>query len=169
MKTYTHPDIKNQQEKKSEGRGSRRKTLNSISADKTHRRRSSGLSAGWPPTAGRTQAPPEPRPPTPGAAPSTPHSPSNGEKERKEAPSHVRLVWPARLLCPWASPGKGTGVGCHSLLQGNFPTQELNPGLPHRRVNPNLETSFPRRLRQSVTAAADRSHPQKTESPQKAA
>ena len=36
---------------------------------------------------------------------------------------------PARLLCPGASPGKNTGVGCHSLLQGIFPTQGLNPGL----------------------------------------
>ena len=25
---------------------------------------------------------------------------------------------PARLLCPWSSPGKNTGVGCHFLLQG---------------------------------------------------
>ena len=33
---------------------------------------------------------------------------------------------PARLLCPWASPGKNTGVGCHALLQGIFKTQELN-------------------------------------------
>ena len=24
--------------------------------------------------------------------------------------------WPARLLCPWGSPGKNTGVGCHFLL-----------------------------------------------------
>ena len=38
---------------------------------------------------------------------------------------------PAMLLCPWNSPGKNTGVGCHSLLQGIFPTQESNPGLPH--------------------------------------
>ena len=36
-----------------------------------------------------------------------------------------------RLLCPWNSPGKNTGVGGHSLLQGIFPTQGLNPGLPH--------------------------------------
>ena len=28
---------------------------------------------------------------------------------------------PARLLHPWNSPGKSTGVGCHSLLQGIFP------------------------------------------------
>ena len=33
---------------------------------------------------------------------------------------------PARLLCPWDSPGKNTGVGCHFLLLGIFPTQELN-------------------------------------------
>ena len=37
---------------------------------------------------------------------------------------------PARLLCPWDSPGKHTGVGCHSLLQGIFPTQGSKPGLP---------------------------------------
>ena len=40
---------------------------------------------------------------------------------------------PARLLSPWNSPGKNTGVGCHSLLQGIFPTQGLNPGLLHSR------------------------------------
>ena len=28
-----------------------------------------------------------------------------------------------RLLCPWDSPGKNIGVGCHFLLQGIFPTQ----------------------------------------------
>ena len=28
--------------------------------------------------------------------------------------------------CPWNSPGKNTEVGCHSLLQGIFPTQGLN-------------------------------------------
>ena len=31
------------------------------------------------------------------------------------------------------SPGKNTGVGCHALIQGIFPTQGLNPGLPHCR------------------------------------
>ena len=41
--------------------------------------------------------------------------------------------WPARLLHPWDSPGKNTGVCCHSLLQGIFPTQGSNPGLPHCR------------------------------------
>ena len=38
---------------------------------------------------------------------------------------------PARLLCPGDSPGKETGVGCHALLQGIFPTQGSNPGLLH--------------------------------------
>ena len=28
------------------------------------------------------------------------------------------------------SPGKNTGVGCHALLQGIFPTQGSNLGLP---------------------------------------
>ena len=38
-----------------------------------------------------------------------------------------------RLLCPWDFPGKDTGVSCHFLLQGIFPTQGLNPGLLHCR------------------------------------
>ena len=38
------------------------------------------------------------------------------------------LMWlhglqPARLPCPWGSPGKNTGVGCHFFLQGIFPTK----------------------------------------------
>ena len=32
------------------------------------------------------------------------------------------------------SPGKSTKVGCHALLQGIFPTQGSNPGLPHLLV-----------------------------------
>ena len=31
-----------------------------------------------------------------------------------------------RTLCPWDSPGKNTGAGCHFLLQGIFQTQGLN-------------------------------------------
>ena len=31
-----------------------------------------------------------------------------------------------RLFCPWDSPGKNTGVGCHALLWGIFLTQGLN-------------------------------------------
>ena len=40
---------------------------------------------------------------------------------------------PTRFLCPWNSPGKNTAVGSHSLLQGIFPTQGSNPGLPQCR------------------------------------
>ena len=36
-------------------------------------------------------------------------------------------------FCPWDFTGKNTGVGCHFLLQGIFPTQGLNPSLPHCR------------------------------------
>ena len=32
----------------------------------------------------------------------------------------------ARILCPWDSSGKNTGVGCRFLLQGIFPTQGSN-------------------------------------------
>ena len=35
------------------------------------------------------------------------------------------------FLCPWK--GKNTGVGCHSFLQGIFPTQGSNLGLLHCR------------------------------------
>ena len=31
------------------------------------------------------------------------------------------------------APGKNTGVGCHALLQGIFPTQEFNASLLHCR------------------------------------
>ena len=33
---------------------------------------------------------------------------------------------PTRLLRPWDFPGKSTGVGCHALLQGVYPTQGSN-------------------------------------------
>ena len=38
-------------------------------------------------------------------------------------------------LCPRDSPGKKTGVGCHSLLQGIFLTQGSNPGLLHWQMD----------------------------------
>ena len=45
----------------------------------------------------------------------------------------IKAPYPTRLLSPWNSPGKNTGVGCHLLLQGNFPTQGSNPGLLYYR------------------------------------
>ena len=40
---------------------------------------------------------------------------------------------PHRLYSPWNSLGQNTEVCSLSLLQGFFPTQESNPGLPHCR------------------------------------
>ena len=42
-------------------------------------------------------------------------------------------LWSHGLYSPWNSPGQNTRVGSLSLLQGFFPTQELNPGLLHCR------------------------------------
>ena len=55
--------------------------------------------------------------------------------------SHVQLfgLQPTRLLCPWDSPGKNTGVGCHFLLQGIFP----DPGIePVSLMSPALAIGF---------------------------
>ena len=38
-------------------------------------------------------------------------------------------LWPTRFLCPWDFLGRNTGVGCHFLLEGIFPTQGLSPCL----------------------------------------
>ena len=40
-----------------------------------------------------------------------------------------------RLPCPWDSPGKNTGVGCHFLLRVNFPTQGPKPCLLNWQVD----------------------------------
>ena len=52
-----------------------------------------------------------------------------------------RGMQPTKLLNPWDSLGKNTGVDCHFLLQGTFLTQGSNPGLPHCRKT--LLTSVP--------------------------
>ena len=57
---------------------------------------------------------------------------------KKESESESRSVvsdslWPRGLYSPWNSPGQNTGVVSLSLLQGIFPTQGSNPGLPHFR------------------------------------
>ena len=50
--------------------------------------------------------------------------------KRLSSSSSSSRVKPTRLLCPWNSPGKNTGVGSHSLLQG-ISIQGSNPGLLH--------------------------------------
>ena len=52
------------------------------------------------------------------------------------SPAHLPPApWPARhgLYNPWNSPGQSAGVGSFPLLQGIFPIQESNLGLPHCR------------------------------------
>ena len=74
----------------------------------------------------------------------------------KESDTTERLSTPSRdigprLLYPWNSLGKNTGVGCHFLFQVIFPTQGSNPGLVHCRQilchlshqgSPNTEFSW---------------------------
>ena len=51
--------------------------------------------------------------------------------------ANQQTLQPTRLLCPWNTAGKNTGVGCHALFQGIFLTQQLNSsllGLMHWRA-----------------------------------
>ena len=54
----------------------------------------------------------------------------------RESESHSVVsnsLWLHGLYSPWNSPDQNTGVGSCSLLQGIFPTQGSNTGLPHCR------------------------------------
>ena len=52
----------------------------------------------------------------------------------RQGPQHSgSICFSTRLLRPWDFPGQNTGVGCHFLLQGIFPTHGWNLGLPHCR------------------------------------
>ena len=46
------------------------------------------------------------------------------QKDAEVLDVNMRFSCATRLLCPWDSPGKNTGVGRHALLQGIFLTQE---------------------------------------------
>ena len=62
-----------------------------------------------------------------------PAPPCCSQVKRSESRSVVSNCWGRHgLYTPWNSPGQNTGVGSCFLLQGIFPTQESNPGLPHR-------------------------------------
>ena len=58
---------------------------------------------------------------------------SQTESESESCSVVSSSLWPHGLNSPWNSPGQNTGVGSLSLLQGIFPAQGLNPGLPHCR------------------------------------
>ena len=59
------------------------------------------------------------------------YSTGNCESESRLVVSYS--LWPHGLYSPWNFPGQNTRVGSCSLLQGIFPTQGSNPGLPHCR------------------------------------
>ena len=61
------------------------------------------------------------------------HFPCRLGKGEKLQHSRVNLQQGDQLLHLCGFQGKSTGVGCHVLLQGIFPTQGSNPGLPHCR------------------------------------
>ncbi|XP_070625052.1 microtubule-associated protein 9 isoform X6 [Bos indicus] len=48
------------------------------------------------------------------------------EKDKQALEEYEKWL-PTRLLCPWDSPGKDAGVGCHALFHGIFMTQGSNP------------------------------------------
>ena len=83
----------------------------------------------------------------PSAVPDLPcTTPTGNRRERKVkmlshsvSNSATHGLQPARLLCLWKFPGKNTGVGCHSLLKGIFPTWTQ----PYRRLNPRSWLPFP--------------------------
>ena len=61
-----------------------------------------------------------------------------GLKRKDKGQSESRSVisdsfWRHGLYSPWNSPGQNPGVDSLSLLQGIFPIQGSNPGLPHCR------------------------------------
>ena len=80
--------------------------------------------------------------PDPGTEPRSPALQTDSSlTEPPEKPLKVKVnvaqlcptLWDSMAYSPWNSPGQNTGVGSLSLLQGIFPTQGLNPGLPHCR------------------------------------
>ena len=57
------------------------------------------------------------------------------EKSESVGHYHVQLFstpWTAacQAICPWNSPGKNTGVGCHSLSSGDLPDPGIELGSP---------------------------------------
>uniref|UniRef100_A0AC11DIY9 Methionine sulfoxide reductase B2 n=1 Tax=Ovis aries TaxID=9940 RepID=A0AC11DIY9_SHEEP len=80
---------------------------------------------------------------SPQAGSLTKHQPalSKSEWQKKLTPEQFHVTRekgtepPTSLLCPWDSPGKNTGAGCHFLLHGTFLTQDLNPNLLHCQMD----------------------------------
>ena len=71
-------------------------------------------------------------------------------------------LWPHGLYSPWNSPGQNIGVGNLSRLQGIFPTQGLNLGLPHCRqeaqVWPSLSPHLVISHKQEISLGLESKH-----------
>ena len=66
-------------------------------------------------------------------------------------------LWPHGLYSPWNFPSQNTGMGCHALLQGIFPIQGSNPGLPQcRRILYQLSHQGSRRILEWVAYPSSR-------------
>ena len=63
----------------------------------------------------------------------SPYCLSESESESESRSVMSDSLRPHGLHRPWNSPGQNTRVGSLSLLQGIFPPQGSNPGLPHCR------------------------------------
>ena len=55
------------------------------------------------------------------------------KSESESCPAVSNSLWTHGLYSPWHSPDQDTGVGSFFLLQGIFPTQGSDPGLPNCR------------------------------------
>ena len=54
-------------------------------------------------------------------------------------------LWTTRFFCLWDSPGKNTGVGCHSLSPGDLPSPETESMYPALQVDLFLPSEPPRK------------------------
>ena len=68
-----------------------------------------------------------------GVAKTTPPHTKKTQSVKVKVTRSCLTLWPHGLYSPWNSPGQNTGVSNLSLLQGIFPAQGSNPGLPHCR------------------------------------
>ena len=57
----------------------------------------------------------------------------------------IHRLWPTRLLCPWDSPGKNTGAGCHALLHFRAVGKESETC---KRYSMLESTGVPRRVKE---------------------
>ena len=71
--------------------------------------------------------------PSPGVLPDPGIKPGSTALQADTLPSKPPGKRPHGLYSPWNSPCQATGVGSLCFLQGIFPTQESNWGLPHCR------------------------------------